>query len=241
MLSKKEIKDIQSLSHKKFRDELKLFVAEGPKIVHELLQLVPEHIEKIYAVKGWEQQSEAFVLFEEITEIELGRITQLQTPNQVLAVLRQWEEAPLAPSGSKFILYLDAIQDPGNMGTIIRIADWFGISHIVCGPGCADSFHPKVVQSTMASIARVTIENDAGDWLKQQTIPIFAAMLEGKNVYELEKTEAGILLIGNESKGLRSSLLDEKVTRITIPRSGKAESLNAAVATGIILSHLLPS
>jgi TrmH family RNA methyltransferase len=241
MLSKKEIKDIQSLSHKKFRDELKLFVAEGPKIVHELIQLVPDHIEKIYAVKGWDQPKEAFVPFEEISEIELGRITQLQTPNLVLAVVRQWNEAPLAPVGGDFILYLDAIQDPGNLGTIIRIADWFGISRIVCGPGCADSFHPKVVQSTMASIARVTVKNDPGDWLKQQTIPIFAAMLEGENVYELEKTGAGILLIGNESKGLRPSLIDDRVTRITIPKIGQAESLNAAVATGIILSHLLPS
>src|SRR4051794_11640747 len=123
MLSKKEIKDIQSLSHKKFRDELKLFVAEGPKIVQELLQLVPDKIEKVYAVKEWDQPQEAFVPFEEISTIELERISHLQTPNQVLAVIKQWEEAPLAPPDGTFILYLDAIQDPGNMGTIIRIAD----------------------------------------------------------------------------------------------------------------------
>jgi TrmH family RNA methyltransferase len=144
------------------------------------------------------------------------------------------------PDTSHFLLYLDTIQDPGNLGTIIRIADWFGIRDIVCSSGCVDQYNPKVVQATMASIARVNVYEDKDDrWLFEQNIPIYAAALHGNDLYSFEKTSRGILVIGNESKGIRSEFLQLTTNLVTIPRRGEAESLNAAVATGILLSHLL--
>jgi TrmH family RNA methyltransferase len=238
MLSKKEIKDIQSLDQKKFRSALQLFVAEGPKIISEFLKIIPERIEKIYAVELWAaahghlKKSTTIV-----AEDELQKISHTKTPNQVLAVVKQW---PLAEPvlNDAFCLYLDAIQDPGNLGTIIRIADWFGIKQVVCSNGCADVYSPKVVQATMASLARVSVYYDEDlSWIKKQTLPVYAATLSGSGTFS--KTHAGILLIGNESKGIRPELLARATEEITIPRRGEAESLNAAVATGILLSHLL--
>jgi len=242
MLSKKEAKDIQSLGHKKNRDEMGCFVAEGPKIVSELIQLVPQQIEKVLAVKEWRLKNEALlkdIPAVEVSENELQRISQLQTPHQVLALVKKFPaEAPAVTD--EFCLYLDTLQDPGNFGTIIRIADWFGIKHIVCSPGCADVYNPKVVQATMASIARVKVYYDEDrNWLHQQSLPIYAAVLHGTSIYEYPKTTKGILVIGNESKGIEESLLNKATEKITIPRRGAAESLNAAVATGIIVSHLL--
>jgi RNA methyltransferase, TrmH family len=241
MLSKKEIKDIQSLRLKKHREESGLFIAEGPKIVGELVQLAPRKVQKLYAVKSWIQENKGLAGVSQVTEIseaELEHLSQLQTPNKAIAVFKQFEQTE--PDTSSFSLYLDTIQDPGNFGTIVRIADWFGIGNIVCSAGCADLYNPKVVQSTMASIARVNVYYDEeGSWLQKQNVPVYAATLDGRAVYELNKTSRGILLIGNESKGLREELIQLATEKITIPRIGAAESLNAAVATGIILSHLV--
>jgi len=239
MLSKNEIKDIQSLSHKKHREARDLFVAEGPKIVAELVQIAPQQVQKIYAIDEWLQEHpEMENLAARITQQELERISALQTPNQVLAVLKKFESKP--PPRKGFVLYLDAIQDPGNFGTIIRTADWFGVTQIVCGPGCADLYNPKVVQSTMASIARVPVFYDEeGTWLNDLSLPVYAAVLGGSNLHEVQKPKDGVLIIGNESKGVSRELLQRATHRITIPGKGKAESLNAAVATGIILYHLL--
>lgn len=241
MLSKKEIKDIQSLSQKKFRDELNLFVAEAPKVVGELIELIPGQIEKIYAVKEWITSNPLAVknlTVVEVDDFELEKLSQLQTPNQVIAVIKKL--ASTKPDANSFTLYLDTIQDPGNFGTIVRIADWFGIQNIVCSQGCADLYNPKVVQSTMASIARVNVYNDEdGKWLMGQNVPIYAATLNGTPLPGHSKTDKGILIIGNESKGISKEILHFATEQITIPKRGEAESLNAAVATGIILSHLL--
>lgn len=241
MLSKKEIKDIQSLSHKKFRDELNLFVAEGPKIVGELVELIPQQIEKVYAVKSWIEANQSLTQRTDLVEVsnsELERLSQLQTPNQVIALIKKLPAKK--PDASAFTLYLDTIQDPGNFGTIIRIADWFGIDDIVCTSGCADLYNSKVVQSTMASIARVNVYYDeGGDWLREQKVPVYAATLHGTSLADQAKTEKGILIIGNESKGISKEILQYATEQITIVKIGEAESLNAAVATGIILSHLL--
>jgi RNA methyltransferase, TrmH family len=238
MLSKKVLKDIQSLGLKKSREESGLFIAEGPKIVEELMQLVPDQIEAVYGTKAFVDKNNSEKLTE-ISDIELEKISQLKTPNQVVAVVKQFPVS--TPDTSRFVLYLDTIQDPGNFGTIIRIADWFGIKDIVCSTGCADHYNPKVVQSTMASIARVNVFYDGdGNWLQQQNATIYAASLHGKPLSQFAKTEKGILIIGNESKGIRQELLHLAKEPVTIPRRGEAESLNAAVATGILLSHLLP-
>lgn len=244
MLKKNEIKDIQSLRHKKFREETGLFLAEGPKIVAELLQLIPQQCEKIYAVESWIKEHQSLLQtgsYEIITETDLNRISQLQTPNEVAGIWRQVKSTEPTQKDT-FSLYLDAIQDPGNFGTIIRIADWFGIKNIVCGEGCADLYNSKVVQSTMASIARVNVYYDTDhDWLSKQTQPVYAAVLGGESVYEIDKSSVGVLVIGNESKGIQATVLQKATQKITIPKRGEAESLNAAVATGIILSHLLKS
>ena len=238
MLDKKVLKDIQSLSSKKQRREQGLFLAEGPKVVAELLLTMRDEIEGIYATSTWaaanpEVQS---IL---ITDIELGRISGLQTPNEVVAVLKQREiKEPVMKKG--WGLYLDGIQDPGNMGTIIRIADWFGISNIVCSAGCAEVYNPKVVQSTMGSIGRVEVWYDEeGTWLGQQSLPEMVTSLTGTKVYEIQPKGGGILVLGNESKGVSEAIMNSASVRLTIPRIGAAESLNAAVAAGILLSHLL--
>lgn len=236
MLSKKVLKDIQSLGLKKYRDEAGLFLAEGPKVVEELLQVVPHLVEHVYALEAWAAGREGVEI---ITEAELERLSLLKTAHQVVAVLRQVESRE--PVATHFTLYLDTIQDPGNFGTIIRIADWFGVKDVVCSKGCADLYNPKVVQATMASIARVNVYYDREEnWLQKQKVPVFAAALNGKSLYAFPKTENGILIIGNESKGIRQAFLAMATDPVTIPRRGEAESLNAAVATGILLSHLLP-
>lgn len=241
MLSKKVVKDIQSLNQKKHRTETGLFVAEGPKVVGELLQLIPEQFQSLYATGVWQNEQQVWspVPIETVSEEELQKLSQLQTANQVLAVLKQFpEEKPVLEN--EWALYLDTIQDPGNFGTIIRIADWFGIKKIICSKGCADLYNPKAVQSTMASIARVKVWYDEEEnWLGQQQLPVLAATLGGRSIYEEKKMPAGILLIGNESKGVRPEYIQQATHQVTIPRIGEAESLNAAVATGIILSHLV--
>lgn len=246
MLSKQVLKDIQRLGLKKGRAETGLFLAEGPKVVGELLEAIPGQVEGVYALPAWIESHRPKVAphqLHEVTPAELERLSQLQTPNEVLLVARQWSGTrpaqPNTASAEGWILYLDAIQDPGNLGTILRIADWFGIAHVVCGPGCAERFNPKVVQSTMASLARVNVWYDEEDnWLGEISAPVLAAALEGTSLYAYEAPKGGVLLIGNESKGLRPELLDRATQKITIPKIGGAESLNAAVATGIIVSHL---
>jgi RNA methyltransferase, TrmH family len=242
MLSKKLLKDIQSLGRKKHREETGLFIAEGPKTVLELIQLLPAQVETVVASEDWAKEN-ALLLKEQplvtVPEKELERISQLQTPNKVLLVLKQF--TPRRPSVTDdIVLFLDRIQDPGNLGTIIRIADWFGIKNIVCTQGCADVYNPKVIQSTMASIARVnTWYDDEGDWLDHIPGPIIATTMNGSCVYGHAKISSGVLMIGNESKGLDDKYLKKATEQISIPRKGGAESLNAAVATGILLSHLV--
>jgi TrmH family RNA methyltransferase len=241
MLVKQKIKYIQSLGQKKFREETGMFIAEGPKLVDELLQT--GIVKEIYAVKEWIQEQPVIpkdVQVTEISEIELERISQLTTPNKVVAVVQQDENRLPADTRGRIILALDTIQDPGNLGTIIRIADWFGIEQIVCTPDSADRYNPKVVQATMGSIGRVKVYyTELDEWLaKQKNTRIYAASLEGQDIGTMKKINEGIIVIGNESKGISLAVMNLVNVKITIPRKGKAESLNAALAAGIILSHL---
>jgi TrmH family RNA methyltransferase len=244
MLVKQKVKYIQSLGQKKFREREGLFIAEGPKIIKELLEDGAANIKEIYAVKEWIIENKDLldkVQVIEITEIELEKISQLTTPNKVIAVVKQFNPDEKITTEGKITLALDAIQDPGNLGTIIRIADWFGIEQIVCSNGCAEVYNPKVVQATMGSIARIKIiYTDLSIWLRQQKkTKIYAAMLDGKDVTKINPVEEAIIVIGNESKGIHEELFQFVNEKITIPQKGKAESLNAAVATGIILSHIV--
>ena len=243
MLVKQKIKYIQSLGQKKFRDETGLFVAEGPKLISELLEGRTAVIEEIYGLRDWIDQQKnipAGIHVMEIKEPELEKISQLSTPNKVIAVARQYEAVAPIIVKDRITLALDTIQDPGNMGTIIRIADWFGISQIVCNNGTADVYNPKTIQSTMGSIARVNVYyTDLAAWLSaQKDIRIYAAALEGQDIGSMKQIKEGILVIGNESKGISDTIMHLANVKITIPKKGKAESLNAALATGIILSHI---
>ncbi|HEX5653620.1 MAG TPA: RNA methyltransferase [Chitinophagaceae bacterium] len=243
MLVKSQVKYIQSLGQKKYRDEAGIFIAEGPKLVSELLVDIPSQVQEVYATSQWIELHQNLVLpsLVEITEAELEKISQLNTPNQVLALVRKFIPPLALEMSNQILLALDTIQDPGNLGTIIRIADWFGIKQLVCSHECADIYNPKVVQASMGSIARVKmIHTDLRAWLSSEdNIKIYAAVLEGTDIRKMEKLAEGVILVGNESKGIREDLLKFANVRITIPRVGRAESLNAAVATGIILSHLV--
>lgn len=242
MLSKSTIKYIQSLQHKKLRDAEGLFVAEGPKLVKELLTGNIFTCKGVYALPSWIESSgiaQQEMIFP-ITEIELEKISQLSQPNAVVAVFQKKEVVTDFLLHNNITLMLDDIQDPGNLGTIIRIADWFGIKNIICSNHTADMYNAKVVQSTMASLQQVNIMyTDLLPWLEQNKgIPILAATLGGTNIKALAPIKEAILIIGNESKGVRHDLLQLSTQHITIPRIGEAESLNAAVATGVILYEL---
>ena len=240
MISKAIIKDIQNLARRDHRDAQKLFLAEGVKWMEELLKQAPGQIQRIYATADWIQANKASlsgIPHEEVDEILLGRLSQLQTPQQVLAVVRQFELAK--PSISAGIhLVLDTIQDPGNMGTLIRTADWFGVKQIVCSLDCVDVYNPKVVQATMGSLVRMPVTYvSLPEWLSEQKgIRKWAAVLSG-NDYR-SAIGNGILMMGNESKGLSAELVAMATDAVTIPRIGGAESLNVAVATGVLLAQL---
>jgi TrmH family RNA methyltransferase len=236
MLIKSQVKYIQSLGQKKFRDQEGVFVVEGPKMVKELL--AASNLELLYLV-GVAAFREAGIPFIEVKESELERLSSLSTPNQVLAVFRK-PVFPVSDPGGSVSLVLDGIQDPGNLGTIVRIADWFGIRQVVCSRDSADVFSPKATQSTMGSISRVEVVYEDPVLLmdRHSDLPVYAAVLDGKSIYQQPRISSGWVVIGNESKGVRAELLQRATHPITIPRIGQAESLNAAVATGIILSHL---
>ena len=239
MLTKKEIKDIQSLCHKKQREEEGLFVAEGPKLAAEIINSDIE-IKMVYATAQWRQNNPGNQLpFTEINDTELERISNLQTPNEVLVVAKQTPLPGEPELQHKLTIVLDGIQDPGNMGTIIRTADWFGLSQIICSHDCADLYNPKVVQATMGSIARVRCwYKNLDEWDMPPNIPIYGALLDGQNVFLINKITEGILVIGNESKGIREPLLSQITHPVTIPKYGNAESLNVAVAAGIIMGQM---
>ncbi|MBN8838148.1 MAG: RNA methyltransferase [Sphingobacteriia bacterium] len=240
MLTRSEIKYIQSLCQKKNREQEKLFLAEGPKLAEELLNSDWD-IVKIYALQSWiEQQPDAIKQRTTmVSEKELAQISELQTPNQVVLLIRQKAMSDKAMKHS-WTIVLDGIQDPGNLGTIIRIADWFGVKQIVCSADTAELYNPKVVQSTMGSFVRVNIVyTDIENFLRNTDKPVYGAMLNGNSLFTMKHIQEGILVIGNESKGIRKNIQPFIGQKITIPRLGGAESLNAAVATGIILSHLV--
>jgi TrmH family RNA methyltransferase len=250
MISKSQIKLVRQLDQKKFRRIERLFVAEGPKVVGDLL-------------KRWQPVSvfatEAYtppypVEVQRITDDELRRLSFLQHPQQVVALFplptpspvtflsEQNEQSQVRPSSDTLVLALDGIQDPGNLGTIIRLADWFGIDNIICSEDTADAWNPKVVQATMGSIARVNIVytnlSEMFDHLPAD-VAIYGTLLDGDNIYEQELTKGGIIVMGNEGNGLSPEVRRRVNRRLFIPsyRDDTAESLNVAIATAIVCSE----
>jgi RNA methyltransferase, TrmH family len=242
MIVKSKVKYINSLGDKKLRDKDGVFIAEGPKIINELLGeplIVPK---EIFAVKEWIRRNvNPSLPITEIDQIMLERLSFLSTPNQVIGLFSMPDRSPLSLK-NKVSVIADGIQDPGNLGTIVRCADWFGIEQVICSRDSVDIFNPKTVQSTMGSIARVKVYyEDLQPLLSENKnqVKIYAAALNGTDIKNVTPFTEGAIIIGNESKGISENLLALADEKITISKKGKAESLNAAIATGIILSHLL--
>jgi RNA methyltransferase, TrmH family len=246
MLSKTHSKYIQSLHNKKSRDTEHVFIAEGNKTVPELLAAGNFDCKELLALTSWLQQHSSFLqkyfhgVVHDLLPQEMEKISALSTPGDVLAVFKKKDASTFDPKG-KISLLLDTIQDPGNLGTIIRIADWFGIQNIVCSAACADMYNPKVVQATMGSLGRVNLlYTDIEKWMvDHQQVPFYAAALNGQPIQQVNGMKEGVVVIGNESKGISEEVLRLCTHKITIQKYGQAESLNAAVATGILLSHIV--
>lgn len=240
MLSKAKIKLIQSLRLKKFRQKYNKFIAEGEKIAIEILASDYE-IDNIFATTLWIDQnqgllSEKGVAATAIDDKALRKISALATPNQVVMIVNKKNEIEVPNIDKELALVLDRIQDPGNLGTIIRIADWFGISTIFCSTDSVDWYNPKVIQATMGSFLRVeVIARDLPSLLeKHKDLPIYGTLLDGSSLYDADLKQHGLIVIGNESKGISEDLLPFINHKIKIPSFGGAESLNAAIAAGIV-------
>lgn len=243
-ISKNQIKYIQSLSNKKKRDEHQVFVVEGIKMVSELLPLLKcQHLvgisEEIINISHKEIENSSLATIE-----DFKKISSLKTPQNILAVFYKPNYDILSIDYTKeLILALDEVQDPGNLGTIIRLADWYGIKHILCSKNCADAFNPKVVQATMGAIARVEIHyTDLKDIIiEHKDIPIYATLLDGKNMYEQELTPNGIIIMGNEGNGISEEIKRLINKKLFIPRFNPTEkgteSLNVAIATAIVCAE----
>jgi len=231
VITKNQIKFIKSLSLKKNRIKEKLFIAEGEKIVSELLRSDFE-IKNIYATKEWKVNTDNIT---QISNAELQRISNLKSPNKVLAVVQFKNHKIIKHDG--ITLVLDEINDPGNLGTIIRMCDWFGVKQIICSKNTVDIFNPKVVQSAMGSAFRVQVHyTDLENYLSDIKTPIYGAFMDGKNLKEVKLPKSAHLVMGNEANGISPEINKLITDKVSIKNIGKsAESLNVAVATSILL------
>lgn len=235
--TKEQVRQINALHHKKGRNEQQLFLAEGSKIVSELTGS-NFFIEHIFSEDHSYQVTTGSSPVTLLEKGQLQRVTALDTAPSILALVR-YPPVQRVPDSSGWSLVLDEVQNPGNLGAIIRIADWYGIPEIVCSPSSADCFSPKVVQASMGSLLRVQVTyTHLAEWLKKQERKIYAAMLQGTDVKSLPSASSGILIIGNEGKGISAGLLSFVSECVTIPGKGEAESLNAAVSAGILIDRL---
>lgn len=244
MISKNKIKYIRSLELKKNRNKEGKFVAEGFKVVDDLLALQPADL--IVATLEWLHGKHLAAQTEviEVTEEELKKVSFLQHPQQVLAVFKQATSGDYSINTNELNLALDGVQDPGNLGTIIRIADWFGITHIYCSQDTADVYNPKVVQATMGSIARVKVEYGDLQGLVESLpddVPVYGTLLDGDNIYQQTLENRGLIVMGNEGKGISPALAKKVNHKLLIPNfpegRATADSLNVAIATAITCSE----
>ena len=249
MLSKNKIKWIRSLEHKKFRNETRCFLAEGNKLVADMLPAF--ECEFLLSESSWLATQGDIRAKEHLVaeEGEIERASLLRNPQQALAVFRQPDYVlDTEALKTKLSLVLDGIQDPGNLGTIIRLADWFGIENIICSPDTVDTYNPKTVQATMGALARVRTHHlDLTDFLQAMEIsdrasfPVYGTFLEGENLYTKSLTSTGLIVMGNEGNGIRPEIESFISHKIHIPsyplQSATSESLNVAVATAIVCSE----
>jgi len=243
MVSKSQISLVKSLQQKKFRREHRLFVAEGYKSVSEFIasgyQMHTVYHTTTVAAKLYKLSKK--VNFQDISAADLQKMSNLTTPQEVLAVIHlpHWPKLTQSNLLKRFTLVLDGVQDPGNLGTIIRTADWFGIQNIICSEDTVDAYNPKVVQATMGSLARVNLHyTDLSSLLQQLNLPVFGALLNGDNIYTTNFGHEGLVVMGNEGNGLRPEIQELITKAVTIPRWGQAESLNVAIATALFCSEI---
>ena len=237
MVSKNQIKLITSLQQKKYRVANQLFFAEGIKVIQELLNSNFELVNLFTTKDDFEQVKSPYKTV--VSDADLKKISALNTPNSCLAVFKMAPEKPIVNSG--LILALDSVRDPGNMGTILRLCDWFGIKQLICSNETVDFYNPKVVQATMGSIGRVNVNyTDLNAYISQYEGAVFGTFMDGENIYKSQLPQEGIIVMGNEANGISSELEEIVSHRLAIPRFGdlqKTESLNVATATAIILSE----
>ena len=236
-ISKSQLKIITSLSQKKYRQKHNLFIAEGLKVVNELINS-SFTIDTLFCTDDYitDVSKDKIVT---ISEAELKKISNLKTPNKVLGLFTIPDEKPIQKNG--LIIALDAINDPGNLGTIIRLCDWFGVAQLVSSKDTVDCYNQKVVQASMGSLTRVSIRYiDLKSYLEETKIPAFIADMDGENVYKSDLPKEAILVMGNEANGVSSEIKQLVKNKISIPRFGdkqETESLNVATATAILLSE----
>jgi TrmH family RNA methyltransferase len=244
MLPKSEVKYIQSLSQKKFRDEEGVFVMEGVKMADEIISSYSYLIKSIYAIEKWIVKNRGKltnnISIHQVQDFELQKITGLSVANEVLVVLNKPTTSIFTPLDTPIVVALDQIQDPGNLGTIIRTCDWFGVNQIICSPDSVDAYNPKVIQSAMGSLLRVnSTYMPIEQFIKDNSMYTpCVAVLDGESYDKFVFPEKTLLIIGNESRGVSVSLREIAKKAITNPRRGEAESLNAAVAAAILLSKI---
>jgi TrmH family RNA methyltransferase len=243
MLSKSQISFIKSLHQKKYRNENGLFLIEGIKSINEFINSNYQ-IHSIYGVSQYLamlQKNSANIKLFEVNNVELEKISTLKTPQGILALVHLPKQGviDIAKLKNNFSLVLDDVQDPGNLGTIIRTADWFGINNIICSEHTVDAYNPKTVQSTMGSLCRVNIfYTNLLQFLNAVKMPVFGALLSGENIYKVNWPQEGLILLGNEGHGISNDLTVKITTPVTIPRIGEAESLNVAVSAAIFCSEI---
>jgi len=236
-ISKNQLKLITSLSQKKYRQKHNLFIAEGVKVLNELLNS-PFEIETLFCTDDFETTiSEKKVV--RISETELKKVSTLKSPNKALGIFKIPKEKALQNYG--LTIALDAINDPGNLGTIIRLCDWFGVAQIVCSKDTVDCYNQKVVQASMGSLTRVSIHyTDLENYITKSNLDTFIADMDGENIYKTKLPKEGILIMGNEANGVSEEIKSLLQYKISIPRFGETqetESLNVATATAILLSE----
>jgi TrmH family RNA methyltransferase len=237
MVTKSELKYIQSLSDKKVRLESGCFIAEGVKLVGEMIA-AGYPLKAVYALDSW-VSPDATLEVTRIEAFELEKMSLLQTPNQVLAVAMMPQNTNPIELAGQLTIVLDGIQDPGNLGTIIRTADWFGIPQIVASEDTVDVYNPKVIGASMGSFMRVQVHyKNLAAWMPTVKLPVYGALLEGENIFTTKAPNGGLLVIGSEGKGIRENIIDFVTHPVTIPKTGGAESLNAGIAAGIIIAQL---
>ena len=243
MITKNQIKYINSLQQKKFRVEHQSFVVEGAKSVLELLN-VDFELELLFVTDDFFKENEAiFQLLSIQPKIvkaeELEKAGLFSSNNAALAVVKTKENLELLVEEKEFALILDDIRDPGNLGTIIRIADWYGVTKIICSPSTVDYYNPKVINATMGSFTRVSLYYvDLVDFIKNQQVNIYGTLLDGENIHHTVFNDSGYIIIGNEANGISDEITKLITNKITIPRFGGAESLNAGIATAVVLDNV---